>query len=86
MNAAPMLRSSELVGRAITTEVSSGLTCIEDSVNSYAANYLSEVGGSTSTGDMTTSTSSESAGAASTTSAGGGLAMGAFAALVYGAM
>jgi len=88
-----MMKRGELVGRVVTTEVSSGLTCIGDSVSSYDANSMSFDGGSMMTG----SASSASAGSATISlsstggvmiiSSGPGLAMGAaVAAFAYGAM
>ena len=85
-----------MVGRVVTTEVSSGLTCIGDSVSSYDANSMSVDGGSMMTGSASM-TSSASAGSAtiSLSSTGGVtiitsglvLAMGAaVAAFAYGAM
>lgn len=90
------MRRGELVDRAITTEVSSGLTCIGDSVSSYAANSIGESSTTSDSGSMTTSTSSGSVGAATMSSSSIGgmpmvtpgpiLAMGIAAAFAYGAM
>jgi hypothetical protein len=83
-----MMKRGELVGRAVTTEVSSGLTCIGDSVSSYDANSMSVDGSSTMTGSGSM-TSSASAGSAMMDSSSSGpvLAMGAAAAaFAYGAM
>ena len=57
-----MIERGELVGRAVSTEVSSGLTCIADSVPSYDANSMNSNGGSaiTGSGSMTSSTSAGS--------------------------
>jgi hypothetical protein len=94
-----MVMKGELVGRAVTTEVSSGLTCIGDSVSSYAANSLSLDRGSSTAGSETGSmTSSASAASATSLSSTGGMpmvtpgpvlamgALGAAAAFAYGAM
>jgi hypothetical protein len=91
-----MMKRGELVGRAVTTEVSSGLTCIGDSVSSYDANSMSVDGSSTMTGfgSMTSSASagstmmdSSSTGGVPIITPGPVLAMGAAAAaFAYGAM